>query len=136
MNPSVIPAPKSRVLSARRVILLATTIASLGAAALVVAPGLNLTGGYPAALAQNLSEQAHKLQAPVGFADIVEKVKPAVISVRVKMDGGSQTNGLGGQSMDNIPPGLQEFFRRFGMPDGQNGPGGPEGMPRGRSGHN
>src|SRR5450759_2734403 len=49
MNPSVIPAPKSRVLSARRVILLATTIASLGAAALVVAPGLNLTGGYPAA---------------------------------------------------------------------------------------
>src|SRR5674476_1337243 len=96
MNPSVIPAPKSRVLSARRVILLATTIASLGAAALVVAPGLNLQGGYPGALAQNLTEQAHKLQAPIGFADIVEKVKPAVISVRVKMDGGSQTTGLRG----------------------------------------
>jgi serine protease Do len=136
MNPSVIPAPnspkKSRVLSARRVILLATTIASLGAAALVVAPGLNLQGGYPAALAQNLTEQAHKLPAPNGFADIVEKVKPAVISVRVKMDGGSQTTGLGGQNMDNIPPGLQEFFRRFGMPDGRNG---LEGMPRGH-GHN
>ena len=72
------------MLSARRAILLATTIAGLGAAALVVAPGLNLSGGYPAALAQNLTEQAHKLQAPVGFADIVEKVKPAVISVRVK----------------------------------------------------
>ncbi len=38
--------------------------------------------------------------------------------------------------MDNVPPGLREFFRRFGMPD-QNGPqGGPDGMaPRGR-GHN
>src|SRR5664280_749153 len=132
MNPSVIPAPKSRVLSARRVILLATTIASLGAAALVVAPGLNLTGGYPAALAQNLTEQAHKLQAPTGFADIVEKVKPAVISVRVKVDGGSQTTGLSGENMENIPPGLREFFRRFGMPDGQNG---PEGMPHGH-GHN
>src|SRR5476651_449566 len=136
MNLSAIPAPntpknppkKSRVLSARRVILLATTIASLGAAALVVAPGLNLQGGYPAALAQNLTEQAKKVAAPVGFADIVEKVKPAVISVRVKLDGGSQTTGLSGENMENIPPGLQEFFRRFGMPDGQNG---PQGMPRG-----
>jgi serine protease Do len=133
MKPSVIPAPgtltKSRVLSARRFVLLATTIASLGAAVLVVAPGLNLPAGYPAAFAQNLSEQAHKLQAPVGFADIVEKVKPAVISVRVKVDGGSQTTGLGS---NDVPPELREFFRRFGRPDMPNG---PEGMPRGR-GHN
>src|ERR1035437_2203545 len=127
MNPSVIPAPKSRVLSARRVILLATTIVSLGAAALVIAPGVNLQGGYPAALAQNLSEQAHKLQAPVGFADIVEKVKPAVISVRVKVDGGAQTNGL---TSDEVPPGLREFFRRFGMPDMPNGQQGPQGHGR------
>jgi serine protease Do len=130
MKPSVVPAPdnskKPRVLDGRRFILLATTIASLGAAALVVAPGLNFTGGYPAAMAQNLSEQARKLQAPVGFADIVEKVKPAVISVRVKVDGGVQTSGLG---TDDVPPGLREFFRRFGMPDTPNG---SEGMPRGR----
>jgi len=132
MNPSVTPVPappkKSRVLSARRVILLATTIASLGVAALVVAPGFNLQGGYPAALAQNLTEQAHKLQAPVGFADIVEKVKPAVISVRVKVDGGAQTNGL---ANNDVPPGLREFFRRFGMPDIPNGSHGlPEGHGR------
>lgn len=133
MKPSVIPAlgtlTKPRVLSGRRFVLLATTIASLGAAVLVVAPGLNLPAGYPAAFAQNLSEQAHKVQAPVGFADIVEKVKPAVISVRVKVDGGSQTTGLGS---NDVPPGLREFFRRFGMPDMPNG---PEGMPRGH-GHN
>ena len=132
MNPGVIPAPnppqKRRVLSARRVILLATTIVSLGAAALVIAPGLNLPSGYPAALAQNLTEQAHKLQAPIGFADIVEKVKPSVISVRVKVDGGAQTNGL---TSDEVPPGLREFFRRFGMPDMPNGQQGPHGMPQG-----
>lgn len=137
MNPSVIPAPhnspKRRVLTARRIALLATTIASLGIAALVVAPGLNLQDGYPAAIAQNLTEQARKVPAPTGFADIVEKVKPAVISVRVKMDGGSQTTGRGGPDMENVPPGLQEFFRRFGMPDGQNGPGM---MPRGGPRHN
>jgi serine protease Do len=130
MKPSVVPAPrtpnKPRVLTARRLVLLATTIASLGAAALVVAPGLNPSGGYPAAIAQNLSEQARTLQAPVGFADIVEKVKPAVISVRVKVDGGTQTSPLGG---NDVPPGLREFFRRFGMPDVPNG---SEGMPRGR----
>jgi serine protease Do len=138
MNPSVPPALNSphtlnsnkprRTLSARRTILLATTMAGLGFAALVIAPGLNLQSGYSGALAQNLTEQAKKVAAPVGFADIVEKVKPAVISVRVKLDGGSQTNVLGGENMENIPPGLQEFFRRFGMPDGQNG---PQGMPRG-----
>ena len=130
MKPSVVPAPdapnKSRVLRARRLILLATTIAGLGAAALVISPNLNPPGQYPAALAQNLSEQARKMQAPVGFADIVEKVKPAVISVRVKVDGGAQVNGLGS---NDVPPGLREFFRRFGMPDAPNG---QEGMPRGR----
>src|SRR5665213_831665 len=144
MNLSAPPAPpnstappnpkKRRVLSTRRVILLATTIVGLGAAALVITPNVNLQFAYPGAVAQNLTEQAHKLPAPTGFADIVAKVKPAVMSVRVKMDGGSQTTGLGGQNMDNVPPGLQEFFRRFGMPDGQNGPGGMS--PHGRSGHN
>jgi serine protease Do len=128
MTQSVSPAPfKRRVLSARRVILLATTIASLGVAALVVAPGLNLQGTYPAAQAQNLTEQARKMPAPVGFADIVAKVKPAVMSVRVKVDGGSQTSGMGGEEMQNVPPQLREFFRRFG---GEEGPGG---MPQQRN---
>ena len=129
MNPNVSPAPqtrkKSRVLSARRVILLATTIAGLGAAALVVAPGFNLQGAYSSAQAQNLTEEARKLPAPIGFADIVAKVKPAVMSVRVKVDGGPQTTGMSGD-MENVPPQLREFFRRFGMP------GGPEGMPQQR----
>jgi serine protease Do len=140
MKPSVPPALNSfkpRRMFSFRGMLLATTIAALGAGALVVAPGLNLQSGYPGAFAQNLTEQAKKVAAPVGFADIVEKVKPAVISVRVKIDGGSQTNGLSGENLENVPPGLREFFKRFGMPDGQNGPqGGPDGMmPRGR-GHN
>jgi len=132
MKSSLVPSGQTRktfrVLPARRLVLLATTIASLGVAA-VVAPGLNFSVSYPSAIAQNLSEQASKLQAPVGFADIVEKVKPAVISVRVKVDGGTQTSGLGS---NDVPPGLREFFRRFGMPDIPNG---PEGMPRDR-GHN
>ncbi|MEJ2432523.1 MAG: Do family serine endopeptidase [Pseudolabrys sp.] len=118
MNPGDSYAPdspkKPRLLSARRVVLLTTAIAGLGAAAFVAAPDFNLSASYPTAHAQNLTEQARKLPAPIGFADIVAKVKPAVISVRVKIDGG-QTTGSG--DLQNLPPGLREFFRRFGMPD-------------------
>src|SRR4029077_17955757 len=53
----------------------------------------------------------------------------AVISVRVKIDGGAQTTGTG--DLENVPPGLSEFFHLFGMPEMPNG---PQGMPRG--GHN
>jgi serine protease Do len=124
MLPSVNTAPptakKRGPLSARRVILLATTIAGLGAAAVVVGPALNWSQGYPAAFAQNLTEQAHKLQAPIGFADIVAKVKPAVISVRVKVDDDTGTTGVGDSKQ--VPPGLREFFHRFGMPGFPNMP--------------
>jgi serine protease Do len=114
----------SRILSARRLGLLATTIAGLGAAALFVAPNFAPDAAFFAAPAhaQNLSQQAQQLpQHPVGFADIVAKVKPAVISVRVKMEK-EETPGL---SEDEAPvqPGspFDRFLRRFGAPNGGEG---------------
>jgi len=130
MTPSDSTAPKKPGLSARRIALLATTIAGVGAAAFVGAPNLDLHATYPMAHAQNLSEQAQRLPAPQGFADIVAKVKPAVISVRVKIEG-NKTAGLSGN--DQIPPDLRDFFRRFGMP-GTPGMPGDEGGPRGGRG--
>jgi serine protease Do len=114
--------------STRRVALLATTIAGLGAAVLLAAPNLapksDLLGG--AALAQNLSEKAQQIpQKPVGFADIVEKVKPAVISVRVKMERpASSRSNDGDEQQIPFPPGspFERFFRRFGMPNLPSGP--------------
>ena len=111
---------QSRILSARRFGLLATTVAGLGAAALFVAPNLAPDAGFFAAPAhaQNLSQQAQQLpQHPVGFADIVAKVKPAVISVRVKVEE-DVTPGLSGDEVP-FPPGspFDRFFRRFGMPN-------------------
>ena len=74
-----------RIRAARRLALLTTAIAGIGGAALVLAP--NMPAYIGSALAQNLTEKVQQLpQRPVGFADIVEKVKPAVISVRVKID--------------------------------------------------
>jgi serine protease Do len=112
------PSTKPRgILSARRVALLATTIAGLGAATLF-APNFDVTHGVPAAYAQNLSAEAQRVPGPVGFADIVEKVKPAVISVRVKMHANPQVS-MNDQDFQ-FPPGspFERFFRRFGGPDG------------------
>src|SRR5260370_35098526 len=54
----------------------------------------------------------------MGFADIVEKVKPAVISGRVKVAGGAKLMGFEGDSP--LPPNVERFFRRFGLPEGVN----------------
>jgi len=107
-----------RNLSVRRVALLATTIASLGAAALVFSPGMPPHAFGTSAQAQNLSEKVQQIpQRPIGFADIVEKVKPAVISVRVKIDRPASPD----LSDDDLPfpPGspFERFFKRFGMPN-------------------
>ena len=110
-----------RLLSMRRVALLATTIAGIGAAALVLAPNA-VSPFATAAQAQNLSEKVQQLpQKPVGFADIVEKVKPAVISVRVKIDQPASSNDA--DDALPFPPGspFEKFFRQFGTPSMPNG---------------
>ncbi|MGA2842777.1 MAG: Do family serine endopeptidase [Steroidobacteraceae bacterium] len=52
--------------------------------------------------------------APVGFADIIERVKPAVVRVRVKIE--EQVSP--GEQESPFPPGspFDRFFRRFGIP--------------------
>ena len=108
-------------LSARRFALLTTTIAGLGAVVFVLAP--NATSPFvTAAQAQNLTEKVQQLpQKPVGFADIVEKVKPAVISVRVKID--QPASSTDSDDASPFPPGspFEKFFRQFGMPNMPNG---------------
>ncbi|HZD64354.1 MAG TPA: Do family serine endopeptidase, partial [Xanthobacteraceae bacterium] len=59
---------------------------------------------------------AQGVQRPMGFADIVEKVKPAVISVRVKLASGPKMMGFQGDMP--FPPNVERFFRRFGLPEG------------------
>src|SRR5450432_2190455 len=84
MSASAPQASGHRLTSKRRIVLLAT-VAGLGAGVLFAGFGLtpNSTGS---ALFAPPYAQAQTAQRPVGFADIVEKVKPAVISVKVKMN--------------------------------------------------
>jgi len=54
--------------------------------------------------------------SPIGFADIIERVKPAVVGVRVKVDGTIPSDDA--QQQLPFPPGspLDRFFRQFGVP--------------------
>src|SRR6202023_757227 len=102
---------KSRILSARRVLLLAG-VAGLSAS---LVAGANLMPSRTGSTLTGIA-YAQTAQRPVGFADIVEKVKPAVISVRVKMNAGTEMSGLSGDDNpfgQNSP--FQYFFRRFGQ---------------------
>lgn len=81
-------------------------------------------------------------RAPASFADIVERVKPAVVSIHVK-GGGNARVAQAQPKGRNQPPGaapgipdlpedhpLYEFFKRFGAPGGQGGRGFPSPEPR------
>jgi serine protease Do len=112
--------PHRKVLSARRLTLLGS-VAMVGAALAFggVATG-QLSGQAFAATTQT------QAQGPVGFADLIAKVKPAVISVRVKMDqtadaDDSDTPQMNGE--EGMPPSMQgtpfeKFFRRYGFENG------------------
>jgi serine protease Do len=107
--------PKTR--TARKLVLLAST-AGLGIAVLLGGPA-----NIPHFPTVSMAALADNAQKPVGFADIVEKVKPAVISVRVKLDDGPQVSSEEGLP---FPPGspFDRFFRQFGAPGMPNMPNG------------
>ncbi len=115
------PPGKRKVLSPRRLILMAS-VAAVGGALLLSGPfgyGRTSSAAFtaPAAAADSIA------QHPAGFADLVAKVKPAVISVRVKIPASAapammqddQDNG--DQQQIPIQPGspFDKFFRQFGQ---------------------
>jgi len=121
------PSASRKVLPARRLILLAS-VAGLGASAFFAAPHLPLPATVPAIAAPAHAEVALR---PASFADIVEKVKPAVFAVRVKVEDNAQTMRFGDNENElPFPPGspMERFFKRFGF--GQELPNGMQKAPR------
>ena len=105
----------------RTVLLGAVAVTALGAT--VAAPSLMST--YPAEAAQIAGQPAPSTIAPGSFADVVDRVSPAVVSVKVKMvDNASDDDaGPAQQPMPNIPKGdpLERFFRQFQQRGGMGG---------------
>ena len=104
--------PQRKIMKPRRLALLASA-AALGMAVLMAGPSskaLDLSAWSSAAHA------ATAAQNNAGFGDLVEKVKPAVISVRVKIDDDGQNTPVVQQNDDDQQVSPFDQFRRFGMP--------------------
>ncbi|GEP11328.1 Do family serine endopeptidase [Methylobacterium gnaphalii] len=105
-------------------------LASVAVAALAAGSAAGVGSFAPAtsALAQALPKTPIEApeHPPGSFAGIVNKVKPAVVAVKVKLDDSADDDGEGGPGQPNlqqVPPQLREFFKRFGQ-------GGPNGSPQ------
>jgi serine protease Do len=127
-------APRRSLFSARKFALMASVVAGLG----VAAYGLSPSNGNFDVLTTTAHAQVNKsvsnVAQPVGFADIVERVKPSVISVKVNINEKVAKNDDGDNNQDSpFQPGspMERFFKRFGQ-DGL--PPGMRGGPRGGRG--
>jgi serine protease Do len=101
----------------RRIALLAS-VAGLSMAVLAIGPGSYL----PAWTASAHAAEAGATQGPAGFADLVSKVKPAVISVRVKIDDDGSSTAVTQRDGNSADPDQSPFEQFFGQRFGFRGP--------------
>ncbi|KRQ94369.1 Do family serine endopeptidase [Bradyrhizobium valentinum] len=113
----------ARIFSRRRLVLL-TSVAGIAAIVALGGP----TGYTHLSLPWMSSARAADAQSQhsAGFADLVAKVKPAVISVRVEMDEMSDASDLSSDKEENSPSGspFEKFFQQHGSDEA------PGGMPQ------
>jgi serine protease Do len=121
-------APRRSLFSARKFALMASVVAGLGVAVYGFSPSHGPVDIFTSTAHAQVNNEVSKVAQPVGFADIVERVKPSVISVKVNIN-----EKVSKDDNDDSPfqPGspMERFFRRFGGPDGL--PPGMRGGPRG-----
>ena len=113
--------PPRKVLPARRLTLLGS-VAVIGSA-LVLAGPLGYGRLATQAFAETQAPVTMNTQGPTGFADLVTKVKPAVISVRVRLDQADEADE-GDANNQELPPSMkgtpfEKFFRQYDFPNNQ-----------------
>jgi serine protease Do len=113
---------QKKSLPPHRLVLLAST-AVLGATVLLAGAGGYVPISPPAPISSAHAADS-TITHPASFADLVAKVKPAVISVRVKIDEAAKATGLSQNDDNSTPfnPGspMEKFFQQFGpnLPNG------------------
>jgi serine protease Do len=123
-------APRASLLLARKYALMASVVAGLGVAAYGLSPSSGPADLFATPAHAQVNNEVRKVAQPVGFADIVERVKPSVISVKVNLNE-KLAKDDGDDDASPLQPGspMERFFRRFGGPEGF-----PPGMRGGRGG--
>ena len=125
-------APRRSLFSARRLALMASVVAGLGVAVYGFGTSSGPVDIFSTAAHAQVNNEVRKVAQPIGFADIVERVKPSVISVKVNINEKVAKNDSGdNDDASPFQPGspMERFFRRFG---GGDLPPGLRTIPRGR----
>ncbi|GEC14349.1 serine protease Do [Nitrobacter winogradskyi] len=105
---------------------MASVVAGVGVAVYGFSPSADKADFFTSPAYAQVNADVSKVAQPIGFADIVERVKPSVISVKIRMKDRAVAGGDDSPFQPGSP--MERFFRRFGGPDGM-----PPGM-RGRRG--
>jgi len=123
--------PRRSLFSARKFALMASVVAGLGVAVYGFSPSHGPVDIFTSPAHAQVNNEVRKVEKPVGFADIVERVKPSVISVKVNITEKVAKDDSSNNDDSPFQPGspMERFFRRFGGPDGL--PPGLRGGPRG-----
>jgi serine protease Do len=79
-------APRRSLFSARKFALMASVVAGLGVAVYGFSPSSGPVDIFSSTAHAQVNNEVRKVAQPVGFADIVERVKPSVISVKVNIN--------------------------------------------------
>jgi serine protease Do len=110
----------SRKLTRKPVLLAATALIAAGALGWTLGTGVPFAAAETATAPQTV--QTPYGAAPISFADLVQKVSPAVVSINVKGDTKVADNDLQIPGMPDIPEDnpLYDFFKQFrkNMPNG------------------
>ena len=118
--------------SARKLALMGSVVAGLGIAVYGFSPSPAPMDMFSSPAHAQVNNEVRKVERPIGFADIVERVKPSVISVKINISEKVAKDDGANSDDSPFPQGspMERFFRRFGGPDGL-----PPGLrgPRGRA---
>jgi len=119
--------PRRSLFAARKLALMASVVAGLGVAVYGFSPSTSPADLFSSPAHAQVNTEVRKVERPIGFADIVERVKPSVISVKVNIKEKIASNDDGDDSPFQPGSPMERFFRRFGGQDGIPGLRGPRG---------
>src|SRR5271163_3374770 len=98
------------ILGRGRMLASAAVVAIIASGAI----GGSMLSGSSSALAGAVNTADLQTSAMPSFATVVDRVKPAVVAVKVNIENAAATSEDLSGEMDNLPPDVQQFFKRFG----------------------
>src|SRR5258708_23618170 len=109
-------APRRSLFSARKFALMASVVAGLGVAVYGFGPSPGPVNIFSSPAHAQVNNEVRKVEKPAGFADIVERVKPSVISVKVNINEKVASKDDGANNNNDDPPfqpgsPMERFFR-------------------------